>query len=69
MIFVLRTTHAYNASRHSKHHAQMGHVVHVSGVSCLVGVQRTVQNNGNMKGEPKYMYPACEQSPIHTFYF
>ena len=33
----------------------------------LVGVQRTVQNNGNVKSEPKYL--ACEQSPIRAFYF
>ena len=29
----------------------------------IVGVQRTVQNNGNVKSEPKYL--ACEQSPVY----
>ena len=28
-----------------------------------MGVQRTVQNNGNVKSEPKYL--ACEQSPVY----
>ena len=30
----------------------------------MVGVQRTVQNNGNVKSEPKYL--ACEQSPVYV---
>ena len=38
----------------------------VSGIARLVGVQRTVQNNGNMKSEPKYL--ACEESPVRAFY-
>ena len=33
----------------------------------LVGAQRTVQNNGNVKSEPKYL--PCEESPIRAFYF
>ena len=45
----------------------MGRAAQVSGVARLVGVQRTVQNNGNVKSEPKYL--ACEQSPIRAFYF
>ena len=44
--------HAYDASRHSKRHAaQMGRAAQVSGIARLVGVQRTVQNNGNVKSE------------------
>ena len=39
----------------------------VSGVARLVAVQRTVQKNGNVKSEPKYL--ACEESPIRAFYF
>ena len=62
-----RTTHAYDASRRSKRHARMGRAAQVSGVARLVGVQRTVQNNGNVKSESKYL--ACEQSPIRAFYF
>ena len=50
-LLVTRSTHAYDA----KCHAQMGHAAQVSGVACLVGVQRTVQNNGNVKSEPKYL--------------
>ena len=37
----------------------------VSGVAQLVGVQRAVQNNGNVKSEPKYL--ACEESLAHAF--
>ena len=57
----------YDASHRSKRHAQMGLAAQVSGVVHLVGVQRTVQNNGNVKTEPKYL--ACEESPIRAFYF
>ena len=39
----------------------------MSGVARLVGAQRTLQNNGNVKSEPKYL--ACEESPIRAFYF
>ena len=56
---------AYDASHHSKHHAWMGRVAQVSGVSHL-GVQRAAQNNGNVNSEPKYL--ACEESPVHAFY-
>ena len=45
----------------------MGRLAQVSGVAHLVGDQRTVQKNGNVKSEPKYL--ACEESPIHAFYF
>ena len=45
----------------------MGRVAQVSGVAHLVVDQRTVQKNGNVKSEPKYL--ACEESPIHAFYF
>ena len=41
--------------------------VRLSGVAHLVGAQRTVQNNGYVKSEPKYL--ACEESPMHAFYF
>ena len=54
--------HAYDALCRSKcHAAQMGHVVQmgcvaqVSGIARLVGVQRMVQNNVNVKSEPKYL--------------
>ena len=57
--------HAYDASRCSKRHAQIGHAAQVSGIACLVGVQRTVQNNGNMKSEPKYLI--CEEPPVRAF--
>ena len=33
----------------------MGRTAQVSGVAPLVGVQRTVQNNSNVKSEPKYL--------------
>ena len=56
----------YDASHCSKHHVQVGCMAKVSGVSRLVGVQRAVKNNGNMKSEPKI--PGCEQSPVHAFY-
>ena len=45
----------------------MGHTALVSGVVRLVGVQRTVQKNGNVKSEPKYL--ACKESPVRAFYF
>ena len=38
----------------------MRRAAQVSVVARLVGVQRAVQNNGNVKGEPKYL--ACEES-------
>ena len=38
-----------------KRHVQVGRTAQVSGISHLVGVQRAVQNNGNMKSEPKYL--------------
>ena len=52
--------HAYDASRRSKHYVQVGCTTKVSGVSRLVGVQRAVQNNGDVKSEPKI--PGCEVS-------
>ena len=52
---ITRSTHAYDASRRSKRHVQVGRMAKVSGVSHLVGVQRTVQNKGNVKSEPKYL--------------
>ena len=45
----------------------MGRAAQMSGVTRLVGVQRTVQNNDNVKSEPKYL--AFEESPIRAFYF
>ena len=49
---ITRTTHAYDTSHHSKHHAAwMGRATQVSGIVRLVGVQRTVQKNGNVKSE------------------
>ena len=65
---LIRTTHAYDALCRSKRPTvRMGRAALVSGVVHLVGVQRTVQKNGNMKSEPKYQ--ACEESPIRVFYF
>ena len=58
--------HAYDALRRSKHYVQVGHAAKVSGISRLVGVQRAVQNNGDVKSEPKI--PDCEESPVHAFY-
>ena len=63
-IAVTRLT--YHATHRSKHHARMGRVAQVSGVARLVGVQRAVQNNGNVNSEPKYL--ACEESPVRAFY-
>ena len=61
-----RTMHACDALRHSKRHVvRMGRAAQVSDVAHLVGVQRTVQNNGNMKSDPKYL--ACEEFPICAF--
>ena len=63
-----RTMDAYNASCHSKRPAAlMGCVALASGIARLVVVQRTVQKNGNVKSEPKYL--ACEESPMRAFYF
>ena len=63
-----RTTHAYDALRCSKRHAaRMGRAAQVSGIARLVGVQRAIQKNSNMKSEPKYL--AFEESPIHAFFF
>ena len=45
----------------------MGCAAQVSGVAHLVGVQRTVQENGNVKSKAKYL--ACEEPPICAFYF
>ena len=45
----------------------LGFAALVSGVVHLVGVQKTVQKNGNMKSEPEYL--ACEESSICAFYF
>ena len=47
--------------------AQSLRMAQVSGVARLVGVQITVQNNGNVKSEPKYL--ACEECPIRAFCF
>ena len=63
---ITRSTHAYDASRRSKHHARMGRAAQVSDVARLVGVQRAVQNNSNVKSEPKYL--ACEEYPVRAFY-
>ena len=52
---ITRSMHAYDASRCSKHHVQVGRTAKVSGVFRLVGVQRTVQNKSNVKSEPKYL--------------
>ena len=60
--------HAYDALCRSKHPvARMGHAALVSGIARLVGVERTVQKNSNVKSQPKYL--ACEESPICAFYF
>ena len=61
-----RSTHAYDASRRSKRHVQVERAAKVSGVAHLLGVQRAVQNNGDMKSEPKI--PGCEESPVCAFY-
>ena len=53
-----RTVHAYDALCRAKHHVSVRRCSH------LVGVQRTVQNNDNVKSEPKYL--ACEESPTCT---
>ena len=58
--------HAYDALRWLLQ-AWMGCAAQMLGVAHLVGVQRTVQNNGNVKSEPKCL--ACEESSIHAFYF
>ena len=60
------STHVYDASRRSKHHAQMGCMAQVSGVARLVGVQRAVENNSNVNSEAKYL--ACEEPSVRAFY-
>ena len=45
----------------------MGRVAQVSGVARLVRVQRAVQNNGNMKGEPKYLNLQYVLSTVELF--
>ena len=63
-----RTTHVYDALRRFKRPAAlMGHAALVSGVACLVGVQRTVQKNGNVKSEPKYLAVKNLQYVLSTF--
>ena len=52
---ITRSTHVYDPSHRSKCHVQVGRTAKVSGVSRLVGVQRTVQNKSNVKSEPKYL--------------
>ena len=65
---LIRSIHAYDALCRSKCPAvRMGCAALVSGIVHLVGVQRTIQKNGNMKSEPEYQ--ACEESPIRAFYF
>ena len=51
-----RNTLAYDASRRSKLHVQVGRAAKVSGVPRLVGAQRAVQNNGNVKSGVKCFY-------------
>ena len=46
---------------------RMGRAAQMSGVTRLVGVQRTVQKQDNVKSEPKYL--TFEESPIRAFYF
>ena len=48
-----RSTHAYDASCRSKRDARRRCEAFL--VSCLVGVQRAIQNNSNVKSEPKYL--------------
>ena len=60
-----RTTHACDASCCAKCHAWMGHTVQVSGVArSWESKELTVQNNSNVKSEPKYQ--ACEECPRRT---
>ena len=66
VFFYTRSMHAYGASHRSKRHAWMGCAVQVSGIAHLVGVQRAIQNKGNVKSEPKYL--ACEESLVRAFY-
>ena len=61
-----RSTHVYDASCCFKHHARMGRAAQVAGVARLVEVQRAVQDNSNVKSEPKHL--ACEESPVRTLY-
>ena len=73
ILYSTRTTHAYDALRCVKRQClcalrmRMGRAAQVSGVARLVGAQKTVQNNGNVKSESKYL--ACEESPVCAFYF
>ena len=54
-VLCTRNTHAYDVACRSKCHAWMGRAAQVSGVARLVGVQRAVQNNGNVNIKPKYL--------------
>ena len=65
---ITRTTHAYDTSHHSKHHAAwMGRATQVSGIVRLVGVQRTVQKNGNVKSEANTLLVKNLQYVLSTF--
>ena len=64
----IHTLHVYDASHCSKRHAaRMGRAVQVSGIARLVEVKRTVQKNGNVKSEARYL--ACEEPRIRALYF
>ena len=64
MIVYTRTTHAYDASQC---HVQMGRAAQVSGFARLMGAQRTVQKNDNMRSEPKYLAVKNLQYMLSTF--
>ena len=59
---------ACDASYRAKCHAWMGYTVQVSGIArSWESKELTVQNNINVKSEPKYQ--ACEECPRHAFCF
>ena len=57
----------HDALCRAKCQERMGRVAQVSSVALLVGVQRTVQNNCNVRSKPKYL--AFEETPICAFHF
>ena len=65
-LYNTRSTHAYDASRRFKRQVQVGCAAQVSGISRLVGVQRAVPNNGNVKSEPKYLAVKILQYVLST---
>ena len=69
--------HAYDASHHAiRQYSVSMHIVHVGGwakqvselcFACLVGAQRTLQHNDNVKNEPNTWLVKTLQYVLSTF--